>query len=540
MDIGKTLAKRRETLRGPRENFDTIYEDVSKYIVPSRREILSRHTPGRRRTDSLFDSTAPDACALAAAAAHGSMTPETFKWFAPELDDPELAAITGVDDWSYRVSDVMFRTINASNFHAEGQEIWYDLFAYATGCGYLEEDDEELDPSGRFNGVRFFSFQPGTYVISESPRGIVNTIFRDFSLSLNAVVARFGESSLSDGLRKKYANERTKYESVDLCHAVMPAEDYPEKSKGPFVSVYFECEKGNVLRRRDVDAFPYFVPRWTKASGEVYGRGPGINALPNIRTLNRVVELMLRNAAKVVDPPLEVLNRNVIGDISLAPASWNSVKQLNSIRTMDLAGRFDLTQLQLEDLRGAIRRAFLVDQIQFPPMQGTPASATEIVTRMELMRRILGPVYGRVLNEWHTVMLSLVYRMMAERGALPDPPTELLRKTGGSAVNIRFRFENALTRAQSLVDVEAVTRAIAIISQYISVFPEVADYADMREAGKFILEASRVPAILIRSDAEANVVRDARTEAADAALQQAQTETISEAIRNVAPVVGGV
>jgi hypothetical protein len=207
---------------------------------------------------------------------------------------------------------------------------------------------------------------------------------------------------------------------------------------------------------------------------------------------------------------------------------------------MDLAGRFDLTQLQLEELRGAIRRAFLVDQIQFPPMQGTPASATEIVTRMELMRRILGPVYGRVLNEWHTVMLSLLYRLMASRKALPLPPAELLRRVGGNAVNIRFRFENALTRAQSLVDVEAVNRAVAILSQYISVFPEVADYADMREAGKFILEASRVPAILIRSDENANAVRAAREQAAAEAAQQAQTETISEAIRNVAPVVGGV
>ena len=38
------------------------------------------------------------------------------------------------------------------------------------------------------------------------------------------------------------------------------------------------------------------VPRWQKVAGEIYGRGPLLNALSAIKTTNLTIELILENA----------------------------------------------------------------------------------------------------------------------------------------------------------------------------------------------------------------------------------------------------
>ena len=38
---------------------------------------------------------------------------------------------------------------------------------------------------------------------------------------------------------------------------------------------------------------PFINFRWTKAPGEIYGRSPVMKALPDIKTANKVVELVL-------------------------------------------------------------------------------------------------------------------------------------------------------------------------------------------------------------------------------------------------------
>ena len=42
---------------------------------------------------------------------------------------------------------------------------------------------------------------------------------------------------------------------------------------------------------------PFINFRWQKAPSETYGRSPVMKALPDIKTLNKVVELMLKNAS---------------------------------------------------------------------------------------------------------------------------------------------------------------------------------------------------------------------------------------------------
>ena len=54
----------------------------------------------------------------------------------------------------------------------------------------------------------------------------------------------------------------------------------------PFESVYLEYKNGNELSVGGFKEFPFVVPRYLKASNEIYGRSPAMTALPDVKMLN--------------------------------------------------------------------------------------------------------------------------------------------------------------------------------------------------------------------------------------------------------------
>lgn len=55
-----------------------------------------------------------------------------------------------------------------------------------------------------------------------------------------------------------------------------------------------------VLSEGRFEKSPFINFRWLKAPGEIYGRSPVMKALPDIKTANKVVELVLKNASIAV------------------------------------------------------------------------------------------------------------------------------------------------------------------------------------------------------------------------------------------------
>jgi len=51
------------------------------------------------------------------------------------------------------------------------------------------------------------------------------------------------------------------------------------------------------LLQRKMKSSPWIVARYMKVAGEVYGRGPLVTAIPDVKTLNKTLELLLKNAS---------------------------------------------------------------------------------------------------------------------------------------------------------------------------------------------------------------------------------------------------
>ena len=160
----------------------------------------------------------------------------------------------------------------------------------------------------------------------------------------------------------------------------------------PFHSCHVCEEDKMVLRTGGYNEFPYLV-RWSKATGEIYGRFAIIQSLPDIKTLNKAVEIGLKAWAKAIDPPLLVQDDGVIGRVRTTPAGITVIRNDGAIKPLQIGSNWQITDLKEGQLRTAIRQAYYSDQLQL--QEGPQMTATEVQVRYELMQRLLGPTLGR-------------------------------------------------------------------------------------------------------------------------------------------------
>lgn len=539
----KDITKRYERLRTNRANFDARWTEIGEYIVPWRRLAIERQfTQGDKRTEKIFDGTAPQALTTAASAVHGTLTPSTVRWFGLAMRDSEVNDIQPVAEWLEDATQRILSAFGQSNFDSEMQEVDVDLLAFGTACIFLDEQDPL--PGQNFTGFRFRTYPPGSYAVGENADGLVDTVFVEFQLSAIAAADKWGMENLSDGLKKRIDSGHGD-ELVSFLHAVEPRTDARISSslnapptERAFRSVILEygANEKKVVRESGYHELPYMVPRWRKISGETYGRGPGMDILPDVRTLNQAVELRLKAWLLAVAPPIKTRDRGVIGDVRLRPFGRTYVRDMQAIEAFDIGSKFDVSNFQEEQIRAAIRAGLFVDQIQFPPQQGTPVSATEAGIRFETMQRILGPTVSRLQAELLGPLVDRAFNIMFRRGALSELPDELLAASEAGRGIIDVVYEGPLARAQRATDVEAINRFAALAFPLAEARPEILDNVNFDEMVRGLGDAVSLPARFLHDERAVARIREARRQAEEQAAQMDQLAQAGEIVANVAPV----
>jgi hypothetical protein len=188
---------------------------------------------------------------------------------------------------------------------------------------------------------------------------------------------------------------------------------------------------------------PFINFRWLKAPGESYGRSPVMKALPDIKTANKVVELVLKNATIAVTGIWQADDDGVLNpaNIKLVPGTIIP-KAVGSagLKPLEAPGNFDISQLVLDDLRKRIRHALLVDKLGQP--DAPRMTATEVLERSAEMARLLGATYGRLQCELLTPLVLRAVAILRRRGEIP----ELL--IDGHAIDLQYRSPLAQNQAQ--------------------------------------------------------------------------------------------
>ena len=416
-DLSGYIKTRLGSLKGSRHNFDFHWQEIVDYILPHRTGIVYRSTPGIKKMDRIYDSTPTHALYLLAAALHGMLTNPANPWFALSCENEAVDDHDAVRGWLDQVQQIIYDTLNGSNWNTQIHESYLDICGFGTANLFIGKD-----PTRK---VFFDNRSLGECYIAENHMGQIDTVYRVYMLTVRQMIQEWGEKAVPQAVIDKQENDPD-YE-YEIIHAVYPRTDRKMGNKRrdnlPFASVYVMTTLNWILDNGGFEEYPYCNPRWSVMSGEIYGRSPGMIALPDSKMLNKVMETYLRAMQKQLDPPLLVSNDGFMNPIKTVPGGVNMVKATS---VQDKLGVFPVPQhIQAGDemiqrIQGSIRMIFYNDMLQLP--QGPDMTATEVLQRVEEKLRILGPVMGRFQDELLAPALVRVFGLLFRMGELPAPP----------------------------------------------------------------------------------------------------------------------
>lgn len=428
-----------------------------------------------------LDSTGIHCNELLAAGLHGMATNPAMKWFSLRLvsskviqqdgSQTDLNEVPEIQKWMAHVEDVMWQRLYqpGTKFTTALHEAYLDLGAFGTEILFVGQRDD--------GGLLFEPRPLSECVIDENVDGKVDTVFRKSTYTVRQMVQMAKQEGwkISDKVRELYADQ--KYDdTVIVIHAVYPRADRDVKKKNvdnmPYASCYFEHEACHLLKMGGFPEFPYLVARWSKYSGEKYGRGPGMTALPDVKMLQAMYMTVIKTAQKIADPPFWMRDDGVIGQQRTIPGGVNVFRGNPSegIMFMPVNGNaLPITLEMLEDVRNRIRTTFFVDVLQM--VGDAEMTATEVMQRTAERMRLLGPLVGRLESELLGPLVDRVFGILMRMKLLPEPPKEI------QGQEFTVEYVSPVATAQKQQAINGIMQAMQVVASF---GPEAA----MQIAGK--------------------------------------------------------
>ena len=523
-DLAIELFKQFGKLKSQRANWESHWQEVADYMMPRKADVTKKRSTGDKRTEKIFDSSPLHAVELLSASLHGMLTNPSTPWFSLKFKNNETEEDQdATNEWLQDSTERMYEAFNRSNFQQEIFELYHDLITFGTAAMFIEEDADET--------VRFSTRHIGEIYVAENNKGRIDTVFRKFKLSARSAVAQFGEKNVSTNLLTIL--KKDPFQDVELLHVVYPRDSFDPKKKDaknmPFASVYIELDQKNIISESGFNEFPYVVPRYLKASFEIYGRSPAMTALPDVKMLNEMCKTTIKAAQKQVDPPLLVPDDGFILPVRTVPGGLNFYRSgtRDRIEPLNIGANNPLGLNMEEQRRNAIRDTFYVNQLM---MQNSPAmTATEVVQRNEEKMRLLGPVLGRLQSELLRPLIDRVFAIMIRKNLFQPVPQFLSGKT------IQIEYVSPLAKAQKTSELQSIMRAIEIFGTLSKIAP-VFDHVNIDELVNYLAEIVGVPAKVLNSGAEINAIRQKKAQQEQQMQQMAQLQQIAQAGGQVAPL----
>ena len=542
MADGTELVKRYLRKKDERAAFDERWEAMAPYLSPSRMGILGQYTPGAKQSSGIYDSTAMMAAETMAMFIAGHVINPSQQWFGYRMRDTEAATSDSVREWLEECRDRTLKRMSASLFYAEGPESLIDYGGFGTGFLMTEEAPQPVNRTLQgFRGFYFHAEKTGRFCIEEGPDGLVDSAWREFELTARVAESQWGRPALSENiqtaLREGQIDKRFKFVHVIYPR---PRAEQGYGSKGmPWASCWVELEAKHVVHESGYITFPAAVPRYHKTPGEVYGRGRGDIAFPDVWTLNTAKKMGLEDWALKIRPPVLTRSDSVIGTLKLTPAGPTSINT-HGMRIQDVIMPFqtgshpEVSQLKEEELRRSIREIFYVDAIrQLLQVEKSEMTAFEFAKKIELLFRLLGPVYGRLEWEYLHRVVDITFDLQLHASAFSPPPPEVFMTDG----QIDVEFQNPIAKAQRAGDVEAFTLAINDMAPMGQISPQMFDIFDPDKAAKGIADIRGVSAKWLRTDKEIAMLRAARQQQDQQENALAQLEQAAGAAGKTVPMM---
>jgi len=499
------ILKRQVAAQAKKDEFQQLYQDAYEFALPQRQlyGVWEGGATGSKKMQRVFDSTAINSTQRFANRLQSVVFPPQRKWAKLEAGSdipPERKQQAQAVLEVYQ--DKMFTMLNQSNFDIAMGEFLLDL-AVGTACMMVQPGDD----------VQPLNFIPvPLFLVSyeEGANGQVDNVYRRMRMKGESIQRQWPDADISDDLKRRIENKPT--DDIELLEATI----YDHKRGDYCYHVIDKVSKTEIVYRRRKMS-PWVISRYMKVAGEIYGRGPLMTALPDIKTLNKVKELLLKNASLAVAGVYTaaddgVLNPNTVKIVpgAIIPVARNGGSQGPALLALPRSGDFNISQLVINDMTASIKRILLDESL--PPDNMSARSATEIVERMKELAQNLGSAFGRLINETMIPVTAKILEVMNERGLIDMP----LRVNG---LEVKVTPVAPLAMAQNMEEVNSIMQYMQI-SQSLGTDGQLAIKTDVLV--DYLADKLGVPAAVRNTAAErAILMEEMRNQQQQQAIAQA-------------------
>lgn len=514
----KLLLSRWGQLRNERESWMAHWKEISDYLLPrSGRFFVEDRNRGDKRHNNIYDSTGTRALRVLAAGMMAGMTSPARPWFRLTTSDPQLDESAAVKAWLADVTRLMQMVFAKSNTYRALHSMYEELGAFGTASTIVLADYTSV--------IHHYPLTTGEFAMAADHRGQINTLYREFQMTVAQVVREFGRSNCSPTVQTLF--DRGALEQwVTVMQAIEPRVDRDLTKRDDrnmaWKSIYFEPggNEDQILRESGFKEFPALCPRWAVSGGDIYGNSPAMETLGDIKQLQHE---QLRKAQGIdykTKPPLQAPTSLKSRDVDTLPGGISFVDAAapnGGIRSA-FEVNIDLSHLlnDIQDVRERIKGGFYADLFLMLANGTNPQmTATEVAERHEEKLLMLGPVLERMHNEILDPLIEMTFTRMVEANIVPPPPDEL------QGMELNVEFVSMLAQAQRAIATNSVDRFVGNLGAVAGIKPEVLDKFDAdRWADAYADMLGIDPELIVPGDQVA-LIRKQRAEAQAQAQQAA-------------------
>jgi hypothetical protein len=439
----KRVVERLGRSKNVRHQIEGRLDECYRFALPGRLRFNQMEGTSTGPDDDIYDETAVVALEDYASIIHSRLTPDFFEWASLKADSsiqPRDRAAVNRD--LEEICTYAFEHIHGSNFSQEAQESYLDL-GCSTGSMLVEWRNGGLLHSSL--PLTQVYFEPGIddaiggmFRVRENIRAeLIPPMYgtaANIPTELQAIIDKEGDKPLTviDAIWRTYGPE-----GGGERHVVVRS---PGGTLGD-VTILSETFRGE-------GSLPFLAFRFSKAAGEVYGRGPIMKIISGIKTTNLVIELMLQNAAMSLVGMYQYEDDSTINPATVKIEPGTLIPHApgsQGIRRIDTAGaEFQVAGIILDDQRRNIRNGTYTDALGDP--NRSPMKAAEVHARTGEMAQRISANIGRLTSEMIRPYMRRVLRLLVEKRRIELPiPMEniIITPEGPLAQAVRYqRFQS--------------------------------------------------------------------------------------------------
>ncbi len=512
---------------GMRGNWNYLWTQVAERVLPNYDDFIKKRADGQKRTERVFESTAPLALKKFCAAMESILCPPMQRYQRLRCTDERYAKIREVNVYLDQVTDCLFaaRYAPGSNFQSQVNEYFSQLGAFGTGPWQIHDD---------MPGIRYECLHLAEVYIMEGANGRADWIHRKYELTTRQAMQMQRKYGWQLPPKIVDAMEREPDRRWSFLHCVYPNEERIPGAMGPkgmaFCSVHIAWDTKEIVKESGFRTQPIVAGRYMTAAKETYGRGPCIDILPDILMVNEMEKTNIRMAQKNVDPPILLADDGALASFSMRSNSlnYNMVNQDGKPMAIPFqaGGNFQIAKEYMDQKRELINDALLVNVFQIL-VDDREMTATEVMERAQEKAQMLAPAMGRQQAEWLGPNTEREIDILYHANQLPDPPPQIKRMMGGGYLPWKIEYQSEIIKVQKQGPALGILRSLQSVATLANVNPSSLKRINADKVMGYVFDANDCPTDCLYSDDEMKAINQ------DMAQQQ-QLQSLAQAAPGLA------